>query len=194
MEGHDVSTRSREAVGPFAGRREDPTRGAARHAAGPREVGFGDYLRELCAGLAGTLARPGGPTLACAAADAALPVEAAVRLGLVADELVTNAFEHAFPAGRGGRGGRIVVSFTAAPDAWRLTVEDSGVGLARGGDPGRGAGLAIARRLVGELAGRLELPDVIGGARCLALAPRDRFSRPCRTIDPTEGPSTADPG
>ena len=45
---------------------------------------------------------------------------------LIADLLVTDAFVHAFPPGRGGR---IAVSFTAAQGAWQLTVEDSGIAV-----------------------------------------------------------------
>lgn len=154
---------------------------AVRHATGldVDQVEFGYYLHELCAGLARANARRHAPVLACTTADATLPAEAAIRLGLVVDELVTNAFRHAFPDGRTGK---INVRFAAGPDAWRLTVEDTGVGLWRGsGRPG--AGLDIARRLIGELGGRLELPDVFGGTRCVAVAPRDLTVRPYHQVD-----------
>lgn len=159
---------------------EAPAQGAVRHATDldVDQVEFGYYLRELCAGLARANARRRGPALACTAADVALPVEAAVRLGLVVDELVTNAFRHAFPDGRTGR---IDVGFSASPDAWRLTVEDTGIGLWRAsGRPG--AGLDIARRLIGELGGRLEFPEVFGGTRCVAVAPRDLMVRPYHQV------------
>lgn len=162
-----------------------PIRGAVRQAADPyaEQVEAGDYLRELCAGLARANARRDGPELACTAADVVLPVEAALRLGLVADELVTNAFRHAFPDGRAGK---INVRFTAGLDGWQLTVEDTGIGLWPGsGHPG--AGLDLVRLLVGELGGRLELPDVIGGTRCVAVAPRASASRPWRAVDAAGG-------
>jgi two-component sensor histidine kinase len=136
-----VSTQHREAAAATFVGQHDPARGVALRAAEPQQIEFGDYLSELCDGLA-------------------------------ADELITNAFEHAFPDGRTGR---IDVRFAADPGAWRLTVRDSGVGL--GGRPGggsnrRGAGLEIARMLVAELGGRPEFPGVIGGTRCVAVAPR----------------------
>jgi hypothetical protein len=75
-----------EAGVPLAGSRE-PSRGvAACPAAGPHDVDSADHLRALGAGLAATLAEPGGPALARAAADALVPIDAAARLGLVADE------------------------------------------------------------------------------------------------------------
>ena len=58
-----------------------------------------------------------------------------IRLGLIADELIENAVQHGFPAGRGGR---IAVCFSATPEAWLLVVEDSGVGLPRGTPTGAG--------------------------------------------------------
>lgn len=154
------------------------------------QVEFGFYLRELCAGLARANARPGGPVLACTAADAVLPVEAAVRLGLAVDELVTNAFVHGFPDGRTGK---IWVVFAVGQEAARLTVRDSGVGMWHGsGRPG--AGLDVARRLVGEIGGRLELPDVVGGSRCVAVVPRGPSFQPCCTIDAAGGVGPAGPG
>lgn len=162
---------------------EVPARRAVRHATDlyVDQVEFGHYLRELCAGLARANARRRAPVLTCTAAEVAFPAEAAIRLGLVVDELVTNAFRHAFPDGRTGK---INVRFAAGQNTWQLVVEDTGVGLWRaGGRPG--AGLDIARHLIGELGGRLELPEVFGGTRCVAVAPRDLMVRPYHQVGAT---------
>jgi two-component sensor histidine kinase len=137
-----------------------------------RAVAFGAHLRALCAGVAASHGPSRGIALTCFADDEPLPARVAVRLGRVAAELVRDAFAHAFP---GGRGGRIAVAFTAEPAAWRLAVEDSGVGR-RPADAGRdGApGLAIARALVAELGGRLGFTGVVGGTRCVAVVLRPR--------------------
>jgi two-component sensor histidine kinase len=135
---------------------------------GSTQVGFGDYLRDLCDDLAATSGRSGGPKLACAAADEALPIGAAITLGLIADLLMTNAFLYAFPPGRGGR---IAVSFAAGQEAWLLTVEDSGIAM-RARASRRENGLTIARLLVARLGGRLEIPIVIGGTCCIVTIPR----------------------
>ncbi len=56
-----------------------------------------------------------------------LPLNAAVPLALIANEAVTNACKHAFPAGRSGE---IVVRLERLPDsAFTLIVQDDDVGL-----------------------------------------------------------------
>jgi two-component sensor histidine kinase len=132
------------------------------------QLGFGDYLRDLCDYLAATCGRSGGPELTCTAADEALPIGAVITLGLIADLLITNAFVYAFPPGRGGR---IAVSFTADQEAWLLTVEDSGIAMRARGSR-RDNGLTIARLLVLRLGGRLKIPSVTGGTRCIVTIPR----------------------
>ena len=132
------------------------------------EVCFGPYLRNWCDDLGKTSDRLSGPELTCAAADCLLPIGAAVTLGLIADLLITNAFVYAFPPGRGGR---IAVSFTARQEAWQLTVEDSGIAMRARGSR-RDNGLTIARLLVLRLGGRLKIPSVTGGTRCIVTIPR----------------------
>jgi glucose-6-phosphate-specific signal transduction histidine kinase len=63
------------------------------------------------------------------------------------------------------------VSFAAAQEAWLLTVEDSGIAM-RARASRRDNGLTIARLLVVGLGGRLEIPIVTGGTRCIVTIPR----------------------
>lgn len=184
----DASTQKPGAAEPSLDQQELPHR-VLLPLADPHPVEFNHYLHQLCAELARVFVEPGGPVLTCTTAVALVPVEVAVRLGLVAEELVRNAFGHAFP---GGRTGRIDVLFAADPDAWRLTVADSGVGMPRR-DRCSGAGLAIARRLVGELGGRLEFPGAAGGTRCVAVAARSPPFRPCCSINAAGDVGPGDP-
>jgi two-component sensor histidine kinase len=135
---------------------------------GSTRVGFGHYLRDLCDDLAGTFSRSSGPQLTYTAADEVLPIGAVITLGLIADLLITNAFVYAFPAGSGGR---IAVSFMAGPETWQLTVEDSGSALQDDGDR-RDHGLTIARLLVLRLNGRVDIPSMTEGTRCIVTIPR----------------------
>src|SRR5687767_11253162 len=64
----------------------------------------------------------------------------------------------------------VAVSFAATPDAWVLTVEDSGVGLPRGTPTG--AGLRVAGALTALLGGELVFADVVAGTRCTVTLPR----------------------
>ena len=135
---------------------------------GSTQVPFDGHLRELCDDLAARFGRSGGPRLTCEAADEALPMNATTLFALIAEVLVTDAFVHGFPPARGGR---IAVSFTAGQEAWQLTVDDSGIAVRSHDDP-RDDNLTIARQLVLQVGGRLALPKVTGGTRCIVTIPR----------------------
>ncbi|EZP54776.1 sensor histidine kinase [Sphingomonas sp. RIT328] len=113
------------------------------------------YLGDLCAALADALLLRGGITLACSSDEVEVPRDRAVSIGLVVNELVTNAAKHAF----GGRaGGRITVGFRQRPGGWTLLVSDDGVGMPAaaapaGLDHGLGSRLipAFARQAGGTL-------------------------------------------
>lgn len=109
------------------------------------EVNVREYLEDLCRTLSDALLLRGGITLNCDADAAPIQRDHAVSIGLVVNELVTNAAKHAF----GGReSGTIHVSWKRREGAWRLTVADDGVGLPAGGG-------ARAKRSDGGLGSRL---------------------------------------
>lgn len=118
-----------EALGAALARIESIAR-AHRHlyrgASAPGTVDMAAYLQELCAALAEALSLRGAVTLDCDADHAALPRDRAVSIGLVVNELVTNAVKHAF-AGRDT--GAIRVGFGAHDAGWRLVVADNGTGI-----------------------------------------------------------------
>jgi two-component sensor histidine kinase len=149
------------------------------------QVPFGRHLQELCDDLAARFGRSGGPRLTCEAADEALPMSAATVIALIAEVLVTDAFVHGFPPARGGR---IAASFTAGQGAWQLTVDDSGIAVRSHGDP-RDLNLTIARQLVLHVGGRLALPKVTGGTRCIVTLPRPCGERrpPTTAASPIRG-------
>ena len=134
------------------------------------EIEFGAYLRELCADAAGTLGPENGVTVTCTVAETLLPTATAVRLGLIAKELVTNALEHVFSSGRTG------VTFTAESGAWHLTVEGSGTGLPAAASSRR-VGLRLGRNLSRETGGRLQTTGLVGGTRCSVVGPQPRAER-----------------
>lgn len=123
-------TEAQEALSSALNRVESIAR-AHRHlyrgaAASPGDVDMAVYLEELCAALAEALFLRGAITLDCSCDHAAVPRDRAVSIGLIVNELVTNAAKHAF-AGR--ESGTIEVRFETAPRGWKLTVRDDGVGL-----------------------------------------------------------------
>ncbi len=90
------------------------------------QVNVRDYLEDLCATLSDALLLRGGITLACDVDNAQIARDNAVSIGLVVNELVTNAAKHAF---EGRESGTIHVSWKRREEGWRLTVADDGVGL-----------------------------------------------------------------
>ena len=120
----------------------------------PGLVEMRDYLGDLCATLSDALLLRGGVVLECDVAEGALPRDRAVSIGLVINELVTNAAKHAF-AGR--ETGMISVAFGPRPGGWVLTVSDNGSGIDEKAKPSADGGLgsrlidAFARQAGGTI-------------------------------------------
>jgi PAS domain S-box-containing protein len=88
-------------------------------------------------------------------ADQAIPV------GLIVNELITNAGKHAFPNLRGGT--IVVRAFRADPERITIAVSDDGIGFAAGKRPGS-LGLGLIRSLSDQLAGTLDVRSDSGTA------------------------------
>src|SRR3954454_4825507 len=109
---------------------------------GSGTVAVDRYLRETCAGLSELLGVDGRHRALVVRAEAAvLPADTARSLGLVVNELVTNAFRHAFAAD--GPGTVWVELGRDAGGRLRLSVADDGKGLPDGTDTGDGLGLRL---------------------------------------------------
>ena len=92
--------------------------------------GLVDELRRAVAG------EDRGGTITFRADPIRLEPDKAVPVGLIVNELVTNALKYAYP----DSGGEIRVLFRQAPDGVHLVVEDDGVGYQEGAAP-KGSGL-----------------------------------------------------
>jgi PAS domain S-box-containing protein len=131
---------------------------------------LGGYLRDLCGQLAASFRDPAGRgALEVEAAAATVDIDRAVPLGLIVNELVTNAFKHGLAGG--GAGSTVRVHFRQLADGnWRLSVTDDGGGGGAARPPpvaaGRPTGLGL--QLV-ELFGRQ-----LGGTVRVSAQPRYR--------------------
>ena len=96
-----------------------------------RSVGFSEYLRVMVTRLFDAY-RDGGPgvTLQFSLDDVTLDVDTVIPVGLIVNELVSNALKYAFPAGREGT---LHVSLRrTGPERVALSVRDDGTGLPAG--------------------------------------------------------------
>ena len=126
------------------------------------EVEFDHYLRELCVRLGQSLLEPGKVRIEVDAGPARLSLDQAVPLGIVVNELVTNAAKYAYPDGRPGV---IAVSYRPAQAGGVLTVADNGRGMAGGLDGAKsGLGLKVVKALASQLRGELRLREGPGAA------------------------------
>lgn len=117
-----------------------------------------DYLAALGQQVAQAWGHGGQVSLEVVPGEVTLPLEQAIPLGLIVNELTTNAYKHAF-AGRPS--GRIQVRCLGGGATGRVTLEvsDDGVGLdaVRGTGGGDHLGLELVRALTRQLRATLEL-------------------------------------
>ncbi|MBD0256584.1 MAG: histidine kinase, partial [Cytophagales bacterium] len=90
-----------------------------------------------------------------------LDVTQAVPLGLIINEVLTNAFKYAFP---GGRPGTITLRLQRLAATCQLTIADDGVGLPAHYDPAqsRSLGMTLLHGFSGQLGGELTLTSPPG--------------------------------
>jgi len=127
------------------------------------ELELSDYLRELIDSIMSALASPPGMDVPeITLGSCVVPVDTAVSLGLIVNELITNSIKHAFP---GSREGRIFVRLTAKEAEFELEVSDDGVGKSRGRESepvSHGLGLGIVDLLVEQIGAELEACEAPG--------------------------------
>jgi two-component sensor histidine kinase len=119
------------------------------------------FVQELCEDLQSLIASGQPLSIQCTAVSRRLSVAEAIPLGLIVNELVTNAIKYAFPDGHAGT---VRVTLEEAGDGLCLSVEDDGIGLGSGRIHGTGLGLDLVRALAQQLGGKLEIrPASLGG-------------------------------
>jgi chemotaxis protein methyltransferase CheR len=118
-----------------------------------KEVDATTYLEALCRDLIESLQKENGTSIAFKTdiESELLPADRAIPLGLIVNELVTNAVKYAFPSETSGM---VAVTLKRIPGELRLTVADDGQGAdPRRADSGLGGRLVdtFARQLGGKV-------------------------------------------
>lgn len=101
-----------------------------------------------------------------------LPIETAVPLGLILNELLTNAVKYGRPPSGVQK---LRVDFVSHEDKIRLAVQDNGLGFDLSESPKRASGIGLVRGLLRQLGGSFEVGQA-GGTQCLATFPMPRGS------------------
>jgi PAS domain S-box-containing protein len=133
-------------------------------------IDFGGHIRDLTTMLVRSYSAGAPNTQVSVHTDpAVVDIDTAVPLGLILNELLTNALKYAFPQGRAGV---VEVTLRAKPDVpLQLTVRDNGVGLPDGFDPmqSQTLGLKIVTSLCRQLQAELQVDREEGAAFTVTL-------------------------
>jgi two-component sensor histidine kinase len=125
------------------------------------DVPFIEIVRPVCRMVEEAFYTPDRPVRCLVDGDAGnLPAQVATPLAVVLNELLQNAFDHAYPEGKDIDSGEVVLRLQRAGGVLNVQVLDDGAGLPDGFDleTSMGLGLSIVRTLVtSELGGTIEL-------------------------------------
>lgn len=130
-------------------------------------IAFATYVNQLIAHLKETYGHDGGVSLRTDIEDVELGIETAVPLGLIINELISNAYKHAFSDA--GARGEIRLRLRHLDDGFlELSVTDAGKGLPADFNPrrSRSLGMRLVVSLTEQLEGTFSFgPGEAGGTR-----------------------------
>ena len=134
------------------------------------QVAMDEYLRALAAELEQTWSTPAAPRpIRVESAAVRLSTDRAVSLGVIVNELVTNACKYAYPPEQPGE---VRIRLGLATDGFELAVEDDGAGMpADGRIRGTGLGTKLIRAMARSLDAQVRYDAVRTGTRAVVVAP-----------------------
>ena len=134
---------------------------------GVARINMLDYIEEVVAYLNDSYCLHHAVRFCLEVEPVGLDVTQAVPLGLIINEVITNAFKYAFPDGRPGT---ITLRLQRLAEAtYGLTIADDGVGLPKNYDPAqsRSLGMTLLHGFSGQLGGNLVITS--GPGLCISL-------------------------
>jgi two-component sensor histidine kinase len=143
-------------------------------------VEVGAFIEDLCKDLHVAMVGGRAIVLRTQIAGGPLPLAQAITVGLITNELVTNALKYAFPEDRPGT---ILVQLTRQQAEFRLIVADDGVGELGAASQGTGLGRRLIHSMAQQLGGRFESEHTKDGTTCwlhFPAPPQSRVALPSR--------------
>jgi PAS domain S-box-containing protein len=140
------------------------------------EINYLEYLRKIAENLLQSYGIPPKTVeIRIHADDIIIPIDKAIPLSLIINEMISNALKYAFP---GNRAGTIAIDFTKEGEHYTLSVKDDGVGLPETVtlDQTNTLGFQLINSLVGQIQGTISLNRTAGTEYRIAF-----------TIEPPEG-------
>lgn len=125
-------------------------------------IDFGEYISDLVSHIRGSYdASNRNIRFHLSCSNARIDIRSAVPCGLILNELVSNAYKHAFT---GRESGEIKIFFAREADRFRLEVSDNGIGYHPGIEPKEitSLGLTLVTSLVEQLEGDLVMKNSVG--------------------------------
>jgi len=145
------------------------------HARNSSRIAMAEHIEPLCAHLLRAYrGQVQQVELSSAVANVELDLDVAVSVGLIVNELVSNALKHAFPDGR--RGSIHVQLRSLAGTLHELTVRDDGIGLGPTaiGDDSESLGLQLVHDLTRQLGGEVQMDRRHGTSFSIAFDAEQR--------------------
>jgi len=118
------------------------------------------YLRELAGEIAAAHGCDEHVEIVVRGDDVSVALDQATAIVLMAGEVMSNAFKHAY---RDGRQGRLSVQVTRLEGGARIEIEDDGPGFAEGNVPSDSLGMLLIRNLAIQARGTVSYTGARGG-------------------------------
>jgi len=126
------------------------------------EIDYQDYLKKIADSLLLSYGIPPKTIeIRIRAEEIIIPINKAIPLSLIINEMISNSLKYAFPDNRHGT---IVIDFTKAGDQYTLVVKDDGIGLPETVtlEETETLGLQLINSLVGQIQGTITLDRTSG--------------------------------
>jgi two-component sensor histidine kinase len=130
------------------------------------------YLEGLCTSLSAQASDTNLVSIQVVSEDIALPPKHANTIGLISNELITNACKHAFEPGSAGK---VLVTLSRSNSRLSLVVEDDGKGCPE--DAKEGVGSQLIRLLVAQIEGEVARQPLKKGCRVSVSVPEASLRR-----------------